>query len=232
MASIARPALCVLSLLSAELQGQAVPVHREPRHRLVLDSGYVRILDVQISPHDTTLFHTHDTPTLFIAIRLSPTDFQVPGGSWQGTKATADPGWRPGDVKMDTGFVLHPVTHRVTNVGDAPFRLLAITSSSPGRTIAASGTEDELPGSVEASSSWFRQSRVQIATGDSTGWYASTTPLLLVQPLTGRTEVLTGEGVNATLDAPGGWRLLRPSERYRLRNTGSESVTVLAVQLR
>lgn len=43
-----------------------VPVKDEPRHHNIFENNYVRILDVHIKPGDTTLYHIHATPSVFI----------------------------------------------------------------------------------------------------------------------------------------------------------------------
>src|SRR5882724_11515084 len=42
-----------------ETSSRAIPVEQEPHHRVLLENQYVRVLDVQIPPQDTLLFHTH-----------------------------------------------------------------------------------------------------------------------------------------------------------------------------
>jgi hypothetical protein len=43
-----------------------VSVKDEPRHHNVFENNFVRILDVSIKPGDTTLYHIHSTPSVFI----------------------------------------------------------------------------------------------------------------------------------------------------------------------
>ena len=43
-----------------------VSVKDEPRHHNVFENNFVRILDVRIKPGDTTLYHTHATPSVFL----------------------------------------------------------------------------------------------------------------------------------------------------------------------
>jgi hypothetical protein len=50
----------------------AVPVHQEPRHRLVLERDRSRVLDVLIVPGDTTLYHIHAQPIFYISLGLGP----------------------------------------------------------------------------------------------------------------------------------------------------------------
>ena len=46
-----------------------VPVFEEPRHHLVVDTPTLRILDIQIPPGDTTLFHMHNSAMIYVPIR-------------------------------------------------------------------------------------------------------------------------------------------------------------------
>lgn len=43
-----------------------LPVKNEPRHHNIFENNYVRILDVYFLPGDTTLYHLHNTPSVFI----------------------------------------------------------------------------------------------------------------------------------------------------------------------
>lgn len=202
-----------------------VPMHREPRHHMVLETPTLRIMDVRIRPQDTTLYHHHENTTLYVAIGISVTDAQPLGGTWGGARPTDNPRWTAGDISIDSSYAATPLTHRVTNVGASLFRLLAITvrSNEPVRHAG------ELPGRVEAVSSWFRQSRAVLAPGEVSGWYTSTTPVLVVQPLAGQVEIVTAAGASP-LGTPGAWKLIAAGERYRLRNVGPGGATALVIQ--
>ena len=43
-----------------------VQVRNEPRHHNVFENEFIRILDVYLGPGDTTLYHLHNTPSVFI----------------------------------------------------------------------------------------------------------------------------------------------------------------------
>ena len=122
--------LLVLVNTSRVLAQAPVPMHEEPRHRLVLTHEQLRVMDVKIRPGDTTLFHVHDVPALYVAVSAAPVDIQLLKGQWGGTHPAADPGRKPGDVNVDTSYVRQPITHRVTNVGSQLFNLIAITNST------------------------------------------------------------------------------------------------------
>ncbi|HXD78117.1 MAG TPA: hypothetical protein VN616_09945 [Puia sp.] len=54
-----------------------VQVIQEPRHHKVLGNEWVRVLDVRIPPHDTTLMHKHSTPSVFVMISNVKSGSQV-----------------------------------------------------------------------------------------------------------------------------------------------------------
>ena len=55
-------------------------VRNEPRHHNVFENDYIRILDVFVAPHDTTQFHIHSTPSVFITLTKTATGSQLTGG--------------------------------------------------------------------------------------------------------------------------------------------------------
>ena len=207
-------------------RAQVVPMHREPRHHLVLETPTLRIMDVRIRPQDTTLYHHHEHTTLYVALAVSPTNAQPLGGTWQVIRPAGVPGWTPGEIAIDSSYAASPLTHRVTNVGSTLFRLLAV-SARGNDPVPHTG---DLPGTTEATSSWFRQSRVVLAPGESSGWHTSPTSVLVVQPLDGRTEVATSAGTRE-LDTPGSWTLVAPGQRYRVRNAGAGPGNTLIIQV-
>src|SRR6478736_1693956 len=58
-----------------------IPVTKEPRHKLVLENAYIRLLDVHIDPKDTTLYHIHAAPSVIVHITRSLIGAQNMGGA-------------------------------------------------------------------------------------------------------------------------------------------------------
>ena len=202
-------------------------MHEEPRHRLVLTHQQLRVMDVRIRPGDTTLFHVHDVPALYVAVSAAPVDIQLLKGQWGGTHPAADPGRKPGDTNVDTSYVRQPITHRVTNVGSQLFNLIAITNSTVSpHDIGPS----EMPGALEIQNRWFTQSRVRLSADAVQRWYSAPVPTIVVQPLPEATAVLLESGEKHVLNTPGSWALVPAGARYRL--TTASSATLVVVQVR
>jgi quercetin dioxygenase-like cupin family protein len=213
-----------------EHQSQApVPVEKEPRHHPVFREGPIRILDVQIPPGDVTLYHTHDEAILYIPISISPTDTQILGQEWLGVGPTDRSRFTGLVVATDTSYATKPLTHRVKNVGDKLFRLIAITNSAT----PAAESRHPLPGTTVNSSTWYTASQLTLPSGETSGWQTALAPLVIVQPAEGHARVeREGNQGPMELDQPGAWSFIAKGTRYRVSNAGPVAVAVVVVEPR
>jgi hypothetical protein len=69
-----------------------MPVHQEPHHRQVFQSGPMRIIDLQIPPGDMSWFHTHEWPVFYLTVADSQTRTQIFGEEWGARGRGAAPG--------------------------------------------------------------------------------------------------------------------------------------------
>src|SRR5687768_12319642 len=100
-------------------QEGVVPVFEEPRHRVVFENQYVRVLDVVLPPGDATLFHRHAEDLIGVTIADAPTRRQEMG------KAASDaPAGKAGDVWFQ-GYKKSPAIHKVTNTGTTSLHYVA-----------------------------------------------------------------------------------------------------------
>ena len=60
-----------------------VHVRDEPRHHNVFENEFVRILDVHLGPKDTTQYHLHNTPSVFIILANCTVSSQILDGQPQ-----------------------------------------------------------------------------------------------------------------------------------------------------
>jgi beta-alanine degradation protein BauB len=99
---------------------EPVPVEQEPHHKIVYQNQYVRMLDVQVNPGESTLFHTHSHDN--VAVRLSDATMQNQnyGKEWEPPVATAR-----GAVSFAEGTA-KPYTHRIKNTGTTLFHVIDI----------------------------------------------------------------------------------------------------------
>ena len=107
-----------LTMLAAE--EKPVPVQAEPMHQTVFENEYVRVIDVQIPPGRTTLFHTHVLPSVIVYLTQSSNRSE----SWP-DKETLVREISPGQSRF-APYDEKPLSHRVTNTSVGLFRVFDI----------------------------------------------------------------------------------------------------------
>src|SRR4051794_29788024 len=100
--------ISTISMLQIHAQ-EVIAVSKEPMHKKVLENDYLRVLDVQIAPGDTTQFHKHETPSVFISLHPVKTGSQVIVEEGTATVLSLDR-----RISFE-GFYKSPRIHRVWN---------------------------------------------------------------------------------------------------------------------
>jgi hypothetical protein len=105
--------LLFLVSLGANAQEQ---VRKEFHHKNVFENKYFRVLDVNIKPHDTTLFHIHSTPSVILLFTNTITASQIKGQAWVKGKSVA------GSASY-RNFNTDTLVHRVSNWDTVPYHV-------------------------------------------------------------------------------------------------------------
>ena len=121
---------CVAFASAANQVSKAVPIEKEPRHKLILDNNQVRIFDVRIPAGDTSLYHTHLADSIFVTISAAELRSEEPG------KPTVNLPLKTGDVAYGP-HAKTPLTHRISNLGASEFRVLDIEIKAPSSSANA-----------------------------------------------------------------------------------------------
>lgn len=111
---------CVLATLVHHTAFSQIPVRMEPRHKMVLENAYLRLLNVHIAPGDTSLYHIHATPSVVIILTQSLI------GSQQIGKLPSAPGEVTPGITDYKDYGNHPLIHRVWNQGPDTFHVMDI----------------------------------------------------------------------------------------------------------
>lgn len=99
-----------------------VHVRDEPRHHNVFENEFIRLLDVHLGPGDTTLYHLHNTPSVFIVLSNSNVGSRLMGGQPQkGANVN-------GDVSYDS--LSKPRNHQVWNEDTSWFHVMDVELTS------------------------------------------------------------------------------------------------------
>ncbi len=106
----------ILLCLQATVLTAQVQVSKEPRHNNALETKYVRLLNVNIPPGDTSLFHIHSTPSVFLHFTNTVVCSQIKGKEWVTAKNTEGYAWY-------RSFINDTLVHRVSNCDTVPFHV-------------------------------------------------------------------------------------------------------------
>ena len=96
-----------------------VPAREEPFHKKKIENKYFRLLDVWIKPGDTSLFHIHATPSLFLQFTSTYVCVQEKGKAWANNKN------QEGNASYRS-FINDTLVHRVSNCDTVPFHVTDI----------------------------------------------------------------------------------------------------------
>jgi hypothetical protein len=117
-------------------QDAVVPISKEPHHRMIYQNEYTRVWDVNVAPNESTLMHHHDND--YVAVILTPSHVQ---NAVEGKPVTTGRAG-VGEVRFTTA----PMTHRLTDMGEQPFRNLIVeilkkNAAKPGEQKPERGLE-------------------------------------------------------------------------------------------
>lgn len=107
--------LTTILLYSVALTAQ-VQVSKESLHKKVLENKYLRLLDVWLPPRDTTMFHIHSTPSLFIYLNKAKISSQVKEQGWVNDQSVTGYTWY-------NPFSPDSLVHRVCNADTITFHV-------------------------------------------------------------------------------------------------------------
>jgi len=113
--------LLLLNVVVARFcSAQVVPVSKEPMHHNVFENSFLRVLDVHVLPGDTTLFHKHETPSVFIVLTPVKTGSEVIIEDGKSTALSKDAA-----ISFES-FARSPRVHRVWNEDSIEFHVMDV----------------------------------------------------------------------------------------------------------
>ena len=125
--------LTLFSICNSLFSNAQVLVKDEPRHQNVFENAAIRVLEVVIHPGDTTMYHVHEIPSLFVTFTSTLIGSQL----WGEKPGSASKSNR-GSVSYGS-FYPNKRVHRVWNADTSLFHVLDIeilASTSDSMSVA------------------------------------------------------------------------------------------------
>ena len=110
------PALIFAAIALAAQTTSEVEITAEQHHHLALENQYVRVFQVEVSPHDSTLMHIHRHDYVYVTLGAADLSNEVKG------KPPVEVKLQDGETRFTPGNFAH-IAH---NLADTPFRNVTI----------------------------------------------------------------------------------------------------------
>jgi hypothetical protein len=217
--------------MTALVAAQA-PLSQEPRYAVAFENTQFRILNMTVPPKDATLEHRHDRDLVTLSMMLNPVDTRTQSGAI-GAK-------RPLGHTEITEYSGKPSAHRLENLGDAAYRLLAVENMktdgwSTTPAVSAPGTQ------LTQESRAFRVYNVNLGRDRPQTSHTHAMPTLVIL-LNGKV-MSDGPGEKAKanapapvglkqLDGPGQWLLVPAGDTHHLVRLGSDEGRLVEIEVR
>jgi len=101
-----------------------VPLSEEPGHVPVLENDIVRAVYLVVPPGESTLYHEHTTDIATVTLEGTDLENQI----WMQEPTVTQ---RNAGRVAFSGYAAEPYIHRVANVGDGTFRIVAVEIFPP-----------------------------------------------------------------------------------------------------
>lgn len=213
----------VLIIKLSNLSGQVL-VHEEPRHHLVFQNKEIRILNVLIPPGDTSQYHIHTTPSLFIRLSSATIGSQLQGGKASVGKSMA------GTIRFENLAPPNIRTHRVWNADKDTFNVMDV------ELLLKDTVFDKIPLTMpnlelEIDTNWVRAYRLTML-GETEFRMKNKKQLLILVSLNVATMQMkqNGKTYYQTLK-PGSYFVIRKRHSFSIKNTSDKNALFVLIEL-
>lgn len=202
-----------------------LPVADEPSHRKVFENAVLRVLDVQLAPGATSLFHWHTAPSVIVYLTKSTNRSET----WPKREiitremAPGESRYAPYDEK--------PLAHRVTNTGAGLFRVFDIELLHRPTTSTPLPPLPSAPVNLHWEERLARSSGITLAAGEQVVFPANDAALLLVVTA-GSLGAKAGDSRSPSRHRWGEFRFFPQKTRLELHATGPDRAGALLLEVK
>lgn len=200
-----------------------VAVREEPRHHPVLQNKYIRLLDVWLPPGDTTLYHIHETPSVFVILSNTLTGAQVKGDNWVKAEPALGNVWY-------RSFSPDILVHRVCNMDSVVFHVNDIEILSYYDS-ARSAKNKPLPYPVVFNNE--RATGYQLKGASIENYTVKKRGPIIIEPVTGEEIIFHNNTLKQTLAlTPGKYLYVEPNTSFYFSHAGSGDINLVIFEFK
>ena len=218
--------LAPMSCVAAPPDG-VVPITAEPDHKIRLDNGKVRIIEVVLPKGKATLFHEHLYDAFFVFFRNA----EITSEPFKGKSvATKTPVGSVGFTPTSSG----PYAHRVIASSEDTVHVIATELLTPPAAAgAASASESRFPPfEVALENPRGRIYRLQLNPGESADGFTRPARTAVFAISSGRiSEKPEGKPARLWNFEPGHFRWIEASEELSLKNEGTVPIELVEIEI-
>ena len=203
--------IVVLLFKVSVLPGQVL-VHEEPRHRPVFQNNQIRILNVLLPPGDTTQYHIHHTPSVFIFFTGTTISSQLQGSIASTSKSI------PGNVIFENLASPNLRVHRVWNIDKDTLHVIDVELLSKDTGFVQKPLAlPELKLTIDTP--WVRTYRFILSNENDFTIRNKKRSLILVSLKTALVQTIQGDKVQNQALEPGSFFEIKSQQSFSMKNS-------------
>ena len=201
-----------------------VQVHQEPRHHPVFQNAQIRILNVLLPPGNTTQYHLHHTPSVFIYFTNTLTGSQLQGGTASTGRNVA------GRIQFENLAAPHTRVHRVWNIDKDTMHVIDVEllfkdSGFVQKPLA-------LPGlTLVIDTTWTRAYRLTLLKGNNCMLSNKDRSLIFISMDASTIQTKQNGKTNDQTLKPGSFFEIKRNHSFSLKNTGDKTIQFVLLEL-
>ncbi|HYV85349.1 MAG TPA: hypothetical protein VFB49_05525 [Patescibacteria group bacterium] len=216
--------------------GTAVPVEKEPMHRIVWEVEQLRVYDIVVPPHKNTLYHTHLHDFMGVTIAVPPKDkaeaeekAAAPGEEAE-PEAEEERPIKEYEVWFESQA--KPYTHRITNPSRRPLHMVAIEVVKTIEFLPGQRPFSPAVGSVELENERVRVVRYTLDPGQSVPDHVHNFPVFIVALGPGQVADACRPDMHDHAEAAGFLCFTSGPPDHKIRNSGYRPISLLEFEVR
>ncbi len=219
-------ALLFVQVLVYAAFAQEVPVSKEPRHHPVFENNKVRILNVLLPPGDTSLYHLHSTPSVFISLSTTKTAAQLKGGQPSPFGLSTQ-----GNIWFENLSPPHTRIHRVWNEDTSTFHVVDVelfTTDSPFHNKPLSMSHSR----PITDTAWVRVYRIELDKNENTELSKNNDSFVLLAINNAAAEIFQNNKKKKNNVREGDFLWINAGDKITIANKGDDKASFALLEIK